>query len=385
MMMGLENMYIGSKGAEPSTAQTETYPHGDSARQFARSSWSSIFLKREHLEEGINLSCSPRTSSYTGALATILDADDSKDACFFSHNSQVMDARCEIDVTRAFKRRTNDDSRLDPAERNDVNQKGVAIRPRRRAVVSKLGRFNCPPVLPSSHLLQQSSPGSLDDHRFNEEFRISSILRSRDYISTSDDIDEDDQHHFLTSPPWGRALDPSDFDGGFDGDDESSVMEGLTVQLTEADFQTPGLTPNGGCWKRSHHSGSGHVSLRSRWLPRRFHEGHLDDEDYDSSLAPPEQLTTIEEFNKEFSKAAAKGDRGRSDCLWRELCAKGIPPNVALLNAYTRALTKTLCHPDEAENVAREVCLAGDLSPNSTTYTLLTEARLRYEQIFSEI
>ena len=380
MMMGLENIKI-SQVTDPGTAQTEAYPQGDSARPLSRSSWSSIFLKREHQEECGNLSCSPRTSSYTGALATILAADDSRDACFFSQNSQVTDAKCEND-RRVFKRRG---AREEDQSERDQNEVIPAAKPRRRAFVSKLGR--CPQEALPSHTQLSAAKNLLEDPCVEEEFRISSILRSGKDGSSPEktEINHGSPNQLFNSPPQDR--DRWDLDGGFDGDDESDeslAMQGLTLQLSEADFRTPGLAPSSArdCWRQSHH----HLHHRStsRWLPRRFHEAGLDDEETDS-LVPPEQLTTLEEFNHAFARAAIRGDRGRADSLWREMCSQGILPNLALLNSYTKALTKSLAHPDETEIVAREVCLAGDLSPNATTFTLLTEARLRYEQIFSEI
>ncbi len=44
-------------------------------------------------------------------------------------------------------------------------------------------------------------------------------------------------------------------------------------------------------------------------------------------------------------------------------------------------MAKSLAHPDEAEQLAREVCNAGNFSPNSTTYNLLAETRIRFEQL----
>lgn len=46
-----------------------------------------------------------------------------------------------------------------------------------------------------------------------------------------------------------------------------------------------------------------------------------------------------------------------------------------------RCLAKCLAHPDEAELLAKEVCSLGNLSPNSTTYNLLAETRIRFEQL----
>ena len=393
-MMELENMTIGGNvwnGSEPGTAQTEAYPQEEDSRPLARSSWSHLFLKREQ-QEGTNLSCSPRTSSYSGALNNVLLAvDDRRDACFFS-NSQSMDARPDND-NRSFKRRSARDQ--DPAKQDQdkaVLPAAALKPPRRRAFASKLG------VAPQSSSFQ---PAYSQDSfvKEEEEFRISSILRNRRESRDEIDADRSDQSCLFTSPasilkrpvlPPMQGFDDWDVEGGFDGDDEdegSSAMEGLTLELTEADFQTPGFPPSSDecSWRQSrlHHHRS-----TSRWLPRRFHEAGLGDleEDSDGSLVPPEQLTTLEEFNVAMQQAATKGDRGRADTLWNEMWhSKSIPPNLQLLNAYTRALAKSLAHPDEAETIAREVCLAGCLSPNATTYTLLTEARLRYEQIFSEI
>ncbi len=46
-----------------------------------------------------------------------------------------------------------------------------------------------------------------------------------------------------------------------------------------------------------------------------------------------------------------------------------------------RCLAKSLAHPDEAWQLAKEICQAGGLSPNQTTYNLLAETRIRYEQL----
>ena len=42
-----------------------------------------------------------------------------------------------------------------------------------------------------------------------------------------------------------------------------------------------------------------------------------------------------------------------------------------------RCLANSLARPDEAENLAKEVCMAGNLSPNAMTYNLLAETRFR--------
>lgn len=397
--MELENMNLsGNKtnDSEPGTAQTQAYPQvpSSSSRPLERSSWG-MFLKRERLE-GFSLACSPRTSSYSGALTNVLfSVDDSKDACFFSQNSQVNDAKQEND-SRAFKRRSaREEDRSTMA--HPVAIPAAAIKPRRRAFASKLGFVG---TLPSN--LHPSGRSEDLDAKVDqeEEFRICSILRSGREERTHDEIDDDRADQFFKLPGSALKQKPRspkiqgdsnswDVEGGFDGDDEDEggcAMDGFMLQLTEADFQTPGVPSEDKCtWRQSrlHHHRS-----TSRWLPRRFHEAGLGDpeEESDGPLVPPEQLTTIEEFSQAMNQAAAKGDRGRADSLWREMWhSKNIPPNLQLLNAYTRALAKSLAHPDDAENIAREVCIAGSLSPNATTYTLLTEARLRYEQIFSEI
>lgn len=44
-------------------------------------------------------------------------------------------------------------------------------------------------------------------------------------------------------------------------------------------------------------------------------------------------------------------------------------------------MSKSAAHPDEAELLARDVCAAGGMSPNSTTGNLLREIGFRYEQL----
>ena len=46
-----------------------------------------------------------------------------------------------------------------------------------------------------------------------------------------------------------------------------------------------------------------------------------------------------------------------------------------------RCLSKTATDPDHAEQVMSEVCELGGLIPNATTHILLTEIRVRFEQL----
>ncbi|KAG1671879.1 hypothetical protein FOA52_003446 [Chlamydomonas sp. UWO 241] len=106
--------------------------------------------------------------------------------------------------------------------------------------------------------------------------------------------------------------------------------------------------------------------------------------DDDDVAVPVDQLTSVDEFNRHLGFAAAAGNRGRADCLWDELVTKGVCPDKRTLNLMLRCLANSLARPDEAENLAREVCMRGDFSPNAATYNLLAETRFRYEQLCSE-
>lgn len=99
------------------------------------------------------------------------------------------------------------------------------------------------------------------------------------------------------------------------------------------------------------------------------------------AYVPAEQLLTLEDFNQHLSLAAQQGNRGRADVLWNELCSKGVMPDMRTLNTMLRCLANSMARPDEAENLAKEVCMAGNLSPNAMTYNLLAETRFRYEQL----
>eukprot|EP00798_Chlamydomonas_sp_ICE-L_P003552 gene3552-13623_t len=99
-------------------------------------------------------------------------------------------------------------------------------------------------------------------------------------------------------------------------------------------------------------------------------------------VLPVEQLCTLEDFNSQLCMAAITGNCGHASVLWAELCNKGINPDLKTLNTLMRCQSKSLSHPDVAEALAREVCEVGCLSPNATTYNLLTETRFRYEQLF---
>eukprot|EP00955_Chlamydomonas_euryale_P050974 354727-Chlamydomonas_euryale.AAC.5 len=170
-----------------------------------------------------------------------------------------------------------------------------------------------------------------------------------------------------------------------------SPMHGFATRLalhSDDDFMTPQQSPGAPGGARgepplSALCGSGGYLLRDGgasgggWLAR----GEGVDDQCAERGAPPDSLTSLAEFNAQLAAAAARGNRARADALWCALLRARVPPDMRTLNLMLRCLANSLARPDEAECMAREVCLAGDLSPNAVTYNLLAETRFRYEQL----
>jgi len=216
------------------------------------------------------------------------------------------------------------------------------------------------------------------------------------------------------------CADPSSCDEGSSScdDRDGEMMEGIALKLMheEEDFRTPTRTPARGRtidagampgWvplsagevlklrPGLHHATPGNALAAcptvcgacARCLQVQHYRHPLHDQDDEGvagdseGFVPADQLSTLEEFNAQLSTAAQQGDRGRADRLWDELCCKGVVPDIRTLNMLLKCLAKSLAHPDEAEQLAKEVCQVGNFSPNATTYNWLAEARMRFEQL----
>ncbi|MEW5297936.1 MAG: hypothetical protein WDW36_001112 [Sanguina aurantia] len=152
----------------------------------------------------------------------------------------------------------------------------------------------------------------------------------------------------------------------------------------EANYHTPPRTPHGGL-----HPGQQHHAATAdawQWLAaearrRSAHTPGAGGSEGEGEFVDVEGLQSLEEFNQQLCKAAEYGNRGQADRLFQSLCDRAIAPDIITLNLLLRCMSKSAAHPDEAELLAREVCAAGGMSPNSTTGNLLREIGFRYEQL----